>query len=70
MLYGKQPTKEFLEGLQQEEREEVTLKVEEEKTDAKGPTFNEKLRNFFKELIGIYGPSSLRNKALICHFCW
>jgi MFS family permease len=73
MLYRKKPTADYLVELQAEK--EVMLVPsdpdnKENEEDKPKPSFNEKLRGWFQEIIKIYGPSTLRNKALICHFTW
>lgn len=68
MLYNKKPSADYLLELKNEKEAEAMLQknqVEEKKT-----SFNDKLKGFFRELIGIYGPPTLRTKALICHFTW
>lgn len=68
MLYGKKPSQDLLLELEQEAIADVPK--ETEKDDDKKVSLADKFRGFFNEVIKLYGPSSLRNKALICHFTW
>lgn len=65
MLYRKKPSSEYL--LQLQPDKEVAIAPAEDKPKI---PFGEKVRNLFNEVIKIYGPASLRKKALICHFTW
>lgn len=68
MLYRKKPTIDYL--LELEAEKEVIIEpamIGDEKAKA---TSNDKLKQTFNEVIKIYGPANLRNKALICHFTW
>lgn len=66
MLFRKKPSTEYLLDLHPE-KEAMIAPDSEEKTKV---TFQDKIRHLFHEVIKIYGPSSLRRKALICHFTW
>lgn len=68
MLYRKKPTADYLLELQCDK--EVIIDATEEEKPGEKTTFNDKLRRWFQEIIKIYGPASLRSKALICHFTW
>lgn len=71
MLYRKKPAPDFLLELQCEKEGVEIIDSDKEKKDAeKGKNCNDKIRGWFQELIKLYGPSNLRNKALICHFTW
>jgi MFS family permease len=75
MLYRKKPTSDYLADLQGIEAEKEVMLVSsdadnKENEEKPKPSFKEKLQGMFQEVIKIYGPSSLRNKALICHFTW
>lgn len=70
MLYRKKPSSDYLLELQCDKEAIIEASPDDEKPGAPKPTLNEKLRGWFHEIIKIYGPSSLRNKALICHFTW
>lgn len=72
MLYGKKPTSDYLLELQPEKEEVVEVAKEDADDDEKKEkaSFSEKVRGSLSEVIKIYGPSNLRNKALICHFTW
>lgn len=65
MLYRKKPSSEYL--LQLQPDKEVVIAPAEDKPKV---PFGDKVRNLFNEVIKIYGPASLRKKALICHFTW
>lgn len=67
MLYGKKPSTDYLLELQPDK--EATVAVTDNSKDKK-VSCNDKLRQVFNEVIKIYGPASLRKKALICHFTW
>lgn len=72
MLYGKKPSSDFIID---HEIESVPLTSSDDKAaaaaiPAKTKTFGEKISGVFNEVIKIYGPASLRRKALICHFTW
>jgi hypothetical protein len=68
MLYRKKPSAEQLLDLENEK--EVMIEPAET-TEEKAPVAcNDKVKIWFKEIIKIYGPPSLRRKALICHFTW
>lgn len=69
MLYRKKPSPDYLMEIQCEKEAFI-----EPSTDTDSPegssTIGDKMRGFFRELIKLYGPPSLRRKALICHFTW
>jgi hypothetical protein len=68
MLYRKKPSADQL--LELENEKEVMIE-QPEATEEKAPVAcNDKVKVWFKEIIKIYGPSTLRRKALICHFTW
>lgn len=74
MIYGKKPSSDLLIDLETE-IEPLTNNVDKSTTggdssSVKSKTFSEKLSGAFNEIIKIYGPASLRRKALICHFTW
>lgn len=74
MLYGKKPSADFL--IDYEAESEPLTSNDDNKgaandsSSSKSKTFSEKLSGVFNEVIKIYGPASLRRKALICHFTW
>lgn len=68
MLYRKKPSTDYLLELQSD-KEAVVQSAESTEEKAK-VTFNDKVKKTFNEVIKIYGPASLRQKALICHFTW
>lgn len=68
MLYRKKPTAEYLSELEPE-KEILIVPAEVNEQKAK-VSFNDKIKTIFNEVIKIYGPPSLRKKALICHFTW
>lgn len=71
MLYKKKPSADYLLELQSEKEAILEPPADDEETEEKPkPSCNDKLKIWFQEIIKIYGPSSLRNKALICHFTW
>lgn len=67
MLYRKKPSTEYLLDLQSE-KEAIIAPAEAE--DKPKVAFKDKVKRWFNEVIKIYGPPSLRRKALICHFTW
>lgn len=72
MLYGKNPSTDFIIDHEME-TEPLTNgddKAAVAEIPAKTKTFGEKISGVFNEVIKIYGPASLRRKALICHFTW
>jgi MFS family permease len=70
MLYRKKPAPDFLLELQCEKEGVEIVDAPNEKKEVEAKSCNEKIRGWFQELIKLYGPSNLRNKALICHFTW
>lgn len=68
MLYGKKPSAEYL--IDHQLDKEVTLAKSDDNEEKPKVSCNDKLRQVFNEVIKIYGPASLRKKALICHFTW
>lgn len=70
MLYNKKPSADYLLELKNEK--EVILEPTDDDDSEKKPKVScgDKLKIWFQEIIKIYGPASLRNKALICHFTW
>lgn len=72
MLYRKKPSADYLVELQAEKEIMLVPSDVDNKENDETPksTFNDKLKGWFQEIIKIYGPSTLRNKALICHFTW
>lgn len=68
MLYRKKPSAEYLLELQCDK--EAIIEPAEETEAKAAATFNDKVKQMFNEVIKIYGPPSLRKKALICHFTW
>lgn len=66
MLYRKKPSAEYLLQLQPD-KEAAIAPAEDDKPKI---SFSDKVKNLFNEVIKIYGPASLRKKALICHFTW
>lgn len=68
MLYGKKPSVECLLELQSEKA--ATITAAEETEEKVAASFKDKVKGSFNEIIKIYGPSNLRQKALICHFTW
>lgn len=71
MLYRKKPTADYLLELQCEKEAIIEPADDSDETANKPkPSFNDKLKGWFQEIIKIYGPATLRNKALICHFTW
>lgn len=67
MLYRKKPSVDYLLELQCDK--EAIIEPDDE-TDKKKVSFDDKVKQCFNEVIKIYGPSNLRQKALICHFTW
>lgn len=68
MLYRKKPSADFLLDLQPvKDTTDAVADMNEEKTKV---SCNDKVKKTFNEVIKIYGPASLRKKALICHFTW
>lgn len=71
MLYSKKPAPDFLLELQcEKEGVELVDPGQEKKEPEENTECSKKFRGWFQEIIKIYGPSHLRNKALICHFTW
>lgn len=68
MLYGKKPSAEYLINLEPDK--EATIAVTDNNDEKKKVAFGDKVKQTFNEVIKIYGPASLRKKALICHFTW
>lgn len=68
MLYRKKPSAEYL--LELEAEKEVMIELATTADEKAKVTSGDKLRQTFNEVIKIYGPANLRNKALICHFTW
>lgn len=67
MLYRKKPSSDLL--LELEPEREAVIDATESAEKAK-VSFGDKVKVVFNEVIKIYGPASLRKKALICHFTW
>lgn len=67
MLYRKKPSAEYLLDLQAPKDADIAPPENEEKVKV---AFKDKVKVWFNEVIKIYGPPSLRRKALICHFTW
>ena len=67
MLYRRKPSAELLIDHQPDKDAMIAPAEPEEKPKV---AFNDKVKVWFNEVIKIYGPSSLRRKALICHFTW
>jgi hypothetical protein len=68
MLYRKKPSADqLLELVNEKEAMIEGPEASEEKAPA---SCSDKVKVWFKEIIKIYGPSSLRQKAFICHFTW
>lgn len=70
MLYNKKPSADYLLELQNEKEVILEPADDDESENKSKPSCNDKLKIWFQEIIKIYGPASLRNKALICHFTW
>ncbi len=71
MLYRKKPPADYLLELQCDKEAIIEPSSEENVTKSgEKPKFSENLSKCFHEIIKIYGPASLRTKALICHFTW
>lgn len=68
MLYRKRPSAEQL--LEFENEKEAMLEPADNSEEKNQASCNDKVKHFFREIIKIYGPSTLRRKALICHFTW
>lgn len=68
MLHRRKPSADMLLDLQEEKEAVIeAAEVTEEKAKV---AFSDKFKGWFNEVIKIYGPPSLRKKALICHFTW
>ncbi|CRK89407.1 CLUMA_CG003157, isoform A [Clunio marinus] len=66
MLYRKKPSPDYLLELQCDK--EAIIESMDEKSST--VSFADKIGKLFHEIIKIYGPATLRRKALICHFTW
>jgi hypothetical protein len=71
MVFGKKPSAELLVDVQREKEAKIALenKQKEEQAQQK-KSIGDKLKGFFLELVHLYGPSTLRKRALIAHFTW
>lgn len=68
MLYRKKPSAELL--LDLKPIKETTDNLVDNSDEQSKASCNDKVKKAFNEVIKIYGPASLRKKALICHFTW
>jgi predicted MFS family arabinose efflux permease len=71
MVFGGKPSVQLMLEVQKAKEEKLALETkqkEEEPEESK--TIGEKFKGFFQELVHLYGPLTLRKRALIAHFTW
>lgn len=73
MVFGKKPSTDLLIELQKDKELKKSMEEKEKEEKKKNEvkvSFGDKMRGIFQELVNLYGPSSLRKRALIAHFTW
>lgn len=73
MVFGKKPSTDLLIDLQKEKEIKKAMKEkekEEKKKSEETVSLGDRLKGFFQELVHLYGPATLRKRALIAHFTW